>query len=320
MKKKGSFSAGYHDSPVLWKQHLVRALEEDQFQYDWTTLGITNITRRVTAQVVAKSAGVWASQGLVLAANALAIELGWDLQIRMNPRLQVGDRFSPGVHLCNWVGEAHAVLRLERAFLNLAAYASGIAYKTRGMIEQIEHTWRDRGYSPQPPRLTSTRKTLPGYRDVSVLAVMAGGGQSHRVSLGAGVLIKENHIAAAGGIGAAILGARKVAPHGLRIEIEVRNLKELEVALAQGVDAVLLDNFQPAEVARAIEVIESRRHGLVTVEVSGGIDSRNLEAFLLPGVHVISSGGLTHSVQVTDLSLLIDWKKPRSSKSKRSKR
>jgi nicotinate-nucleotide pyrophosphorylase (carboxylating) len=300
------FLTGYHDSPLLWKAHLVRALEEDQFQYDWTTLGIDSVSRDVRAQIVAKSEGVWASAGLITATEHLASELGWKLSITPSKSLVAGHPFKAGQVLCTWSGEAHAVLRLERAFLNLAGYTSGIAWKTRQMVAQIEQKCRSWDKRHPVPRLTSTRKTLPGYRDLAVLAVMAGGGHSHRISLGGGVLIKENHIAAAGGIARAVSGAKKIAPHGLKIEIEVRNLKELEVALGQGVDAVLLDNFQPAEVAHAIEVIESRTHGL-TVEVSGGIDSRNLTSYLLPGVHVLSSGGLTHSVQVTDLSLLVDW-------------
>jgi nicotinate-nucleotide pyrophosphorylase (carboxylating) len=122
------------------------------------------------------------------------------------------------------------------------------------------------------------------------------------VSLAGGVLIKENHIAAAGGISRAIKGAKQVAPHGLKIETEVRSLKELAEALDAGVDGVLLDNFSPIDVKRAVQKISGR----IFIEVSGGLDAKNIGDYAIPGVDVLSSGSLTHSVTATDLSLLIN--------------
>ena len=137
---------------------------------------------------------------------------------------------------------------------------------------------------------------------------MAGGGFSHRTSLAGGVLIKENHIAAAGGISAAVAGVRGVAPHGLVVEIEVRNQQELEEALAQKVECIMLDNFRPEEVRSALKFIE--RSGIArkpVIEVSGGITDASIASYVIPGVDIISSGGLTHSVTSSDFSMLIDW-------------
>jgi nicotinate-nucleotide pyrophosphorylase (carboxylating) len=159
----------------------------------------------------------------------------------------------------------------------------------------------------RPPRVTSTRKTLPGYRDIAIASVLAGGGHSHRVSLSSGVLIKENHIAAAGGIAGAIAGAREIAPHGLRVEVEVRDEDELQQALAAHADGVLLDNFKPEQIRKALTIIDQAKLSQhVLVEVSGGIHEGNICEYSIEGVDVISVGSLTHSVKATDLSLLLE--------------
>jgi nicotinate-nucleotide pyrophosphorylase (carboxylating) len=176
-----------------------------------------------------------------------------------------------------------------------------VATQTDALVQIVRSVGLD-----NPPRVTSTRKTLPGYRDLSIAAVIAGGGHPHRVSLSGGVLIKENHIAAAGGIASAIRGAVSVAPHGLRVEVEVRDLKELQEALDHEVDVVLLDNFSPSLVAEALKLIHAHAHSRVRVEVSGGISQRNIRDYVQQGVHVISVGSLTHSVSPLDLSLLVE--------------
>ena len=302
----------------LWREPLEKSLQEDQWQWDWTAMGAlrSDPLRQVTARIVAKADGVWAAEGLDIAVMQLAKWEGITLECRN--RLRAGDFFSAGEEVTFWSGPAHALLAFERSYLNLAAWTSGIATQTSRLVNQVRETWSKlneiqtrspSGHTWSPPRVTSTRKTLPGYRDLSVRSVMAGGGMSHRVSLASGLLIKENHIAAAGGVGHAIRGVKEVAPHGLRIEIEVTSQEELQEAIRCGVDAVLLDNFRPIEVRNALSWLHQQPAGeKVCVEVSGGISGENLANYIIPGVSVISSGSLTHSVKATDLSMLVDWK------------
>jgi nicotinate-nucleotide pyrophosphorylase (carboxylating) len=187
-------------------------------------------------------------------------------------------------------------LALERPFLNLVAYASGVASATRQLVDVVARV--------SSARVTSTRKILPYYRDLAIYGVLCGGGVAHRVSLSGGVLLKENHIAAAGGIARAIKGVQAISPHGLKIEIEVRNLDELKQALKAGAEVVMLDNFEPEKVRAAVkQVRESKR--AVVIEVSGGLTAANIAEYALPGVDVLSCGGLTHSVRALDLSLLV---------------
>lgn len=288
----------YHDSVPLWKDLLYKGLSDDDWQWDWTTQScLKKPDQKTWAKVVAKSAGIFAGEGLSLALELLCEELGAPLEVKS--KFSDGDKFKVGDTLVEWSGPARIVLGLERTYLNLLSYVCGIATRTRIIVGIVEEACPDR-----TPRVAATRKTLPGYRDVAVSGVVAGGGHSHRVSLAAGVLIKENHIAAAGGIAAALERARKVAPHGLKIEIEVRDEKELKLALENGADAVLLDNFSPAQVKSALKLIDTVSPRPV-VEVSGGLSEKNIAEYALPGVDVLSVGSLTHSVPVADLSMLV---------------
>jgi nicotinate-nucleotide pyrophosphorylase (carboxylating) len=211
-----------------------------------------------------------------------------------------GEELKPGETVMTLRGPARVLLALERPMLNLASYVSGIATRTEGLVWLVKKACPKR-----TPRVTSTRKTLPGYRDLATYGVLAGGGHAHRLSLSGGVLIKENHIAAAGGIARAIEGAREVAPHGLKIECEVRNLGELSRALTAGADGVLLDNFKVKEVKDALKLIAGRPKAPV-IEVSGGLNEDNIASYAIPGVDVLSVGSLTHSVTAVDLSLLVE--------------
>jgi nicotinate-nucleotide pyrophosphorylase (carboxylating) len=290
----------YHGHMSLWKELLRTGLREDGWQWDWTTLGTLGGTRAgktLKSRVVAKSAGVWAASSLVPALNAVASELGSDSEIA-RCSFEDGDRFKPGQVISEWSGPARLVLALERPFINLAAYVSGIATQTDQLVRIVRQAC-----PKQTPRVTSTRKTLPAYRDLGNLGVQAGGGYSHRVSLSGGVLIKENHVAAAGGIAKAIEGARGVAPHGLKIEIEVRSLKELAVALQARAEVVLLDNFEPKQVREAL-VLAERAALRPVVEVSGGLNEGNIGSYAIAGVDILSVGSLTHSVKSSDFSML----------------
>jgi nicotinate-nucleotide pyrophosphorylase (carboxylating) len=281
-------------------------LREDGWLWDWTTLGTvregSRAARKLRARVIAKSEGIWAGGALLGALSRVAGEMGGTLRVRA--RVPDGAGVSPKLVVCEWVGPARQLLALERPFLNLAAYASGIATRTRRLVLAVEEAFRRGKARGKRPRVCSTRKTLPGYRDLAIHAIRVGGGHPHRLGLGGGVLIKENHIAAAGGIARAVGGARAAAPHGLKIEIEVRDLGELRQALAAGAEGVLLDNFSPAEVSRALVLLEDSPVRPV-IEVSGGISEANIGRYALPGVDVISVGSLTHSVTAVDLSLLV---------------
>ncbi len=272
-------------------------LSEDGWTWDWTTLGTLGnggAEKIVRARIVAKADGIWASQGLIAATNSLAEK------VIVSSSLKDGQEFKSGSALVQWEGPARLVLAYERPFLNLASYASGIATSTRKLVLAVKSACPGR-----PPRVTATRKILPAYRDIAIASVIAGGGHSHRVNLSGGVLIKENHIAAAGGIAAAVRGARAVAPHGLKVETEVRNEKELREALDAKADGVLLDNFTPAQIRSALLVLANSSHRPV-VEVSGGINDSNISGYVIEGVDVISVGSLTHTVRATDLSMLME--------------
>jgi nicotinate-nucleotide pyrophosphorylase (carboxylating) len=294
----------YHALTDLAKTLLHLGLEDDGWQWDWTTigsLGVTDQKRIIRADILAKDQGIWAGGPLIGACRGLSAELGGPIDIEAF--FDDGAVVAPEQRVARWEGPARTLLALERPFLNLASYVCGIATRTRAMTEAIAQGTRD--WKVPPPRLAATRKTLPGYRDFALHGVIAGGGFPHRVSLSGGVLIKENHIAAAGGIVRAIEGSRAAAPHGLKIEVEVTSLEELRLALSAGADGVLLDNFTPEQVAAALIEIE-RAANKTFVEVSGGISGENLARYLQPGVHVLSSGGLTHSVRALDLSLLVE--------------
>ncbi len=286
----------------IWKKALEAGLNEDQWQWDWTALGSLKSgplkSVNSNAVLVAKSNGIWAADGLTPAAISLSGEMGGPVQIKSF--FKDADRVRRGDVIQEWKGSTRSILALERPFLNLAAYVCGIATRTQHLVHLVEKAAK----KIPLPRVTMTRKTLPGYRDLAILGVLAGGGLSHRVSLAAGVLIKENHITAAGGIDQAIEGVRKVIPHGLKLEIEVRTLDELQVALRSGAEVVLLDNFSPSQVRAAMRLI-SKLDSKILVEVSGGLDESNISKYVVEGVHVLSCGSLTHSVRAMDLSLLL---------------
>ncbi|MEO5971111.1 MAG: carboxylating nicotinate-nucleotide diphosphorylase [Bdellovibrionia bacterium] len=284
----------YHEQIDLWKNLLYSGLKDDGYPWDWTSIGTTkNSDQQLTAKIVGKSEGVWAGEALVTTLGRIA---GFT---KAESLIKNGEKFKSGSTLVSLTGLSRELLALERPFLNLAAYVSGIATKTHQFAKLIKEACPNR-----TPRLTLTRKTLPSYRDVAIYGVLAGGGFPHRVSLSGGILIKENHVAAAGGISNAIKGAQAVAPHGLKIEIEVRSEQELKEALNAGAEGVLLDNFSPSQIRSALKVINKNQHNIF-VEVSGGLTESNISDYAIEGVDVLSVGALTHSVKAVDLSLLV---------------
>jgi nicotinate-nucleotide pyrophosphorylase (carboxylating) len=284
------------------KRILQLGLDDDGWPWDWTALGsVKDSSKKVRAQVIAKAPGVWAASQFVAAVESLARDINNEagLTVPFNAKSLVKDGTSvkPGQRVCEWSGNASLVLALERPFLNLASYVSGIATATNEYVSVVK-----KACPKKTPRVTCTRKTLPGYRDLAVYGLQAGGGYPHRLGLSSGVLIKENHIAAAGSIAKAIEGCREVVPHGLKIEIEVTSLAELEQALAANAEVILLDNFSVEDVKKALGMLGKTKP---TIEVSGGLNLSNIGRYAIPGVDVLSVGALTHSVKALDLSLLI---------------
>ena len=269
---------------------LRQALQEDLGRGDITTEAILQSNPHADG---VRTAQVLARQRMILA--------GWPVFIRvfqlLGPvagqiRYGEGDWVEPG---CMGTLEASVsvLLKAERVALNFLQRLCGIATQTRGCVDRI---------GSSRVRVLDTRKTTPLWRGLEKYAVRMGGGQNHRMGLDDGVLIKENHIAAAGGIGAAVQACRERCGHLQRIQVEVTNQDELAVALDAGADAVLLDNMPAEEVRRSVAACAGR----CLVEVSGGITGQNLQAYAETGVDFISMGSLTHSVASSDISLILD--------------
>jgi nicotinate-nucleotide pyrophosphorylase (carboxylating) len=215
---------------------------------------------------------------------------------RLDPSVTVtldaadGDRVAPGAVLARVEGNAWSVLAAERVALNLLGHLSGIATATRSYADKIVHT---------RAKVACTRKTTPGLRALEKYAVRCGGGANHRFGLDDAMLIKDNHVAMAGGVGAALDRARAHAGHLVKIELEVDTLDQLAEALDHGVDAVLLDNMDPPTLRRAVAMVAGR----AITEASGRITPEMAREVAEAGVDLISMGWLTHSVAVLDIGL-----------------
>ncbi len=279
-----------------WKKFLALGLEEDSFSFDWTARALrekSSPEKTITAKLIAKSHGIWAADAGLKALEILSAEMGMPLKVKSF--VQDGEILESKKIVCEWCGSASSILVFERTFINLAAYCGGIATQTHALVKKTKSAGLK-----NPPRITGTRKTLPGYRDLAIQSTLIGGAYPHRYNLSGGLLIKENHIAAAGNIALAVKNARATAPHLLKIEIEVRNSSELREAITAGAEVIMLDNFSPDQVKEAIKI--KLPHTLF--EVSGGINESNLDQYLIEGLDVISVGSITHSVKSIDLSLL----------------
>jgi nicotinate-nucleotide pyrophosphorylase (carboxylating) len=267
------------------------ALREDIGRGDWTAQ-LVPPQRAVRAQVVAKEAAVLCGRpwfdGCILALDPAA-RIAWSSD--------EGAALAAGTVVCRIEGEARALLSAERAALNFLQMLSGVATVTHEYVAAIA------GVSPNPNGcvVLDTRKTLPGLRQAQKYAVRVGGGRNHRMALWDGILIKENHIAAAGGIAAALRAALALQS-GVGIQIEVESLTELEEALAAGATSVLLDDFTLADMRRAVAL----NAGRALLEVSGGVDLQSVRAIAATGVDRISSGKLTKDVRAIDYSMRIE--------------
>jgi nicotinate-nucleotide pyrophosphorylase (carboxylating) len=273
--------------PRLLVEPKVRAglLEDLGRAGDITTDAVVPADRRAVCALVARDPGVVA--GLDFA--RIAFEL-IDPTITFTVKLPDASRVGPGDVIAEISGPARGILTAERVALNFLGPLSGIASATRGIADAIAHT---------KARITCTRKTTPDLRFAQKYAVRCGGGANHRFGLDDAILIKDNHIAIAGGIVPALHAAKLAAGHLVKVEIEIETLAELAEALREGVDAVLLDNMQPAVLREAMGMIAGR----AIAEASGRITPETAPAIAETGVDLISAGWLTHSAKVLDIGL-----------------
>ena len=267
---------------------IKQALQEDLGDGDVTTNCIVPSDLELRGQFVAKQAGVVA--GLKVAARTFTLV---NEQVQFTPHINDGDAVTPGQVIAEVQGLGQALLSGERVALNFLQRMSGIATLTRQFVEAMQ------GSSTV---ILDTRKTAPGLRILDKWAVQLGGGQNHRFGLFDMVLIKENHITAAGSITAAVSRVRAKDNRQRPIEVEVKNLTELEEVLALAVDRVLLDNMSLDEMRQAV----SSTNGRVPLEASGNMSLERVAEVAATGVDFISIGMLTHSVQALDISLLLE--------------
>jgi len=267
-------------------EHLIDlALEEDAGLGDVTSRAIFPARHRSKAVIDAKQDLVLC--GLDVAARVFAKQ---DDRLKVKLLAADGDRVKRGALVLRVEGATASILTAERTALNFLQRLSGVATLTRRFVDAVAGT---------RAQIVDTRKTTPGWRALDKQAVLAGGGRNHRVDLAAGVLIKDNHVAACGGVRAAVERARAHAPHSLRVEVEVTELAQIDEALAAGAEVILLDNFAPPIVKQAVAQIARR----AVIEVSGGVNLDTVRAFAEGGPDRISIGALTHSARAVDLSL-----------------
>jgi nicotinate-nucleotide pyrophosphorylase (carboxylating) len=268
------------------------ALAEDVGDGDWTTLWTVPADAHGRARVVAKATGVLAGT-----APAAATFARLDPAVRLQPARADGDRLAPGDLVATLDGPVRALLTGERTALNFLQRLSGIASLTRRFVDAVHGT---------SARILDTRKTTPGWRALEKAAVCAGGGVNHRGGLHDMVLIKENHIAAAGGLAEAVRRVRERNERGLEIEVEVRSLDELATALALEVERVLLDNMETPTLRAAVAMTRGHAGPRPLLEASGNMSLERVPAVAATGIDFISVGALTHSAPALDLTLLIE--------------
>jgi nicotinate-nucleotide pyrophosphorylase (carboxylating) len=275
--------------PLMFEEFLRAALLEDLGRAgDITTDAIVAASAVGTANAVGRATGVVSGLGAFARTFTLLDE-------RVDVQLQAadGDRVAAGTPIARVHGPLRAILAGERTALNVLGHLSGVATATDRLVQAVAGT---------RAAIIDTRKTTPGMRALEKAAVRDGGGHNHRFGLDDAILIKDNHVAVAGGIRPAIEAARGYAGHLVKIEVEVDSLEQLDEALAARADIILLDNFSIEETRAAVVFTAGR----ALLESSGGIDQTTVRAVAETGVDLISSGALTHSVRVLDIGLDIE--------------
>lgn len=265
---------------------LVRAaLLEDIGCGDITTMTTVPADRSARAEFLAKGDGILC--GLEIAALAFSLV---DPLVRFDGNRRDGDPLRQGEAFASVAGNARSLLTAERVALNFLQRLSGTATMTRKFVDAVVGTHA---------RIVDTRKTTPGLRHLEKYAVRCGGGANHRFGLADGILIKDNHLAAGGGVAACVARARSSAPHTLRVEVECKSLDQVDEAVASGADIILLDNMPLEQLREAL----SRIDGRALTEASGGVNLATVAAIAATGVDLISVGALTHSAPSLDISL-----------------
>jgi len=267
---------------------IENALMEDIHTGDITTLAVVPDRRSARARLIAKEPLVLA--GIDVAARVFTF---LDGSVRFEAKQGDGVRLPAGDLIAEVAGDSAILLQGERVALNLLQRMCGTATLTAKYVEAVAGT---------RARIVDTRKTTPGLRVLEKYAVRVGGGINHRTGLYDGVLIKENHIAAAGGITRAISRSRAYIPHTMKIEVETETLSEVNEALEGGADIIMLDNMDLATMREAVAIVGGR----VLVEASGGVNLETVRGIAETGVDIISVGALTHSARAMDISMLLE--------------
>ncbi len=261
------------------------ALAEDIGCGDATGDALIPPDARARMTLVAREAlvlcGVPVVERVIARFGATSVEIQWTSR--------EGERLSAGAEIGQLHGLLSELLVLERTLLNFLQRMSGVATMTRSYVDALDGTGA---------RLVDTRKTMPGYRVLDKYSTRVGGAANHRSSLDGGILIKDNHLRAAGGVAAAVETARRNAPHSLRIEVEVETQAGFDEAVAAGADVIMVDNFSPAGLREAA----SRVPPGVILEASGGITLVNIRDYAEAGAHIIAVGALTHSARAVDIA------------------
>ncbi len=264
---------------------IERALKEDVGTGDITTLSTIPEDKTITGRFIAKESGILCGMEVARAVFAFV-----DPGICLENSKKDGDAIKKGEVIATVSGNARNILTGERLALNLMQHMSGIATRTHEAVEKVAGTGA---------RIADTRKTTPGLRVLEKFAVKCGGGSNHRFNLADGVLIKDNHIEAAGSITEAVTMARNNIPHTLKIEVEVETFQQLQEALDVGADIIMLDNMSYEDMKKAVEIVSGR----AITEASGNMGEKDLRKVAETGVDLISIGALTHSVKALDISL-----------------
>lgn len=265
-------------------EHILNALKEDINYEDVTTMAIMQEEKQGTVQLICKEAGILA--GLTIFKRTFEL-MG---KVEMQAYYQDGDMIRKDTLIATLTGDIRILLSAERTALNYLQKMSGIATFTHTLVEELKGT---------NTKLLDTRKTTPGMRIFEKYAVKIGGGTNHRFNLSDGVLIKDNHIGAAGGIKEAIAACKSYAPFVRKIEVEVENLEMVNEALEAKADIIMLDNMSNEMMAEAVRIID----GQAATECSGNVNRERLRKIAAIGVDYVSCGALTHSSPILDFSL-----------------
>lgn len=289
------------ETEKLTRQIIDLALTEDRVHDDVTTNSLMDYDHNVTAHVTAKANGVISGTHVFTTAFFTV-----DPDVRIKILKQDGDTVTKGDVVLEIAGRESSILKAERTALNFLQRLSGIATMTRQYVDELK---------PTGTTLLDTRKTTPGMRYLEKKAVVHGGGTNHRLNLEDMAMVKDNHITMAGTITNAVNKIRETFP-GKKIEVEVKNLTELEEALSLNVEMIMLDNFSPDLLDRAVKITNKR----AKLEVSGNVTLENIREKAVPGIDYISVGALTHSFKSLDLSLNVVLREPSRSSRQQTKK